>query len=76
MATIKGNLREIRKVIEELGLSGLNVKRRSSSIGIEVVGPRGRRMVFASITPSDWRTARNLRTELRRAARDVGLQVN
>lgn len=72
---IKANEREINKLISEMRLTdNVHIKRRSGSIGIEVVGPAGRRMVFAAITPSDWRDKRNLRRDLKRAAHEVGLR--
>jgi len=38
-------------------------------------GPKGRRSIFASATPSDHRAIKNFRSDLRRLANDLGISL-
>ena len=70
------NIREIQKVIDDLGLTtNAEIGRGSKSIQINLVGLTGSRKVFAPITPSDHRNLQNLRRDMKRVAQEVGLCV-
>lgn len=68
------NLREIQKVIDELGLTAAAViGRGSKSITVSLKGTRDTRKVFAPCTPSDHRNFLNLRRDMKRVAMELGL---
>lgn len=42
---------------------------------IALTGPKGTRTVFAPSTPSDWRSMKNMRSQIRRTAKELGCNV-
>lgn len=42
---------------------------------IAMTGPKGTRTVFAPSTPSDWRSIKNVRSQIRRTAKKLGCNV-
>lgn len=68
------NMREIQKVIDDLGLTARAVIGRSSkSIAVNLEGVTGNRKVYAPCTPSDWRNLQNLRRDMKKVATEIGL---
>jgi len=67
---MRGLERDIQNLIEDLRVVALIEK--AAHIKIRLEGPDGKTTVFCPSTPSDSRTMKNLRAELKRAARKVG----
>lgn len=73
MSSQNRNIREIQKLIDEMGLKDRSVVGRTSkSICIDIQGVRGTRRVFAACTPSDWRNKKNMKRDVKRIAIEVG----
>lgn len=68
-------IRDVMAVLMSLGADeGVTIETGSKHLRIEIVGPLGTKTLFTSSSPSDHRTMLNLRSQVRRAARDIGLQ--
>jgi hypothetical protein len=71
--TTAQNIKELQRVIDDLGLSGrTQIKRVAKSLEITVEGALGKRKIFAACTPSNHRNYLNVRLYLRRAAIEAG----
>lgn len=67
------NLREIQKVIDELGIASVTrIVRSSKSIAVIISGINGTRKFFAACTPSDCRNHQNMKRDMKRVAVEAG----
>lgn len=65
--------REVLQMAREVSAKATVEVTGSNHFRITIEGPLGTRMVFCGQTPSDHRENKNLRRDLMRAAREIGL---
>jgi len=69
--SVKKRKRELLKTVQSICPTA-TVEHSGTHLRITVYGPKGSRMVFCALTPSDHRDAKNVKRDLMQAARAVG----
>ncbi|NKX37310.1 hypothetical protein HGG70_05100 [Rhodobacteraceae bacterium R_SAG4] len=67
-------LRALKEILKDMGLPE-SVETSHRHPKVIIVGPLGQRKVTVSSSPSDHRALMNIRTDIRRVAREVGALV-
>lgn len=70
--SVSKHKREILKLARDVCPAATLETTRGTQLQITITGPGGSRKVFCALTPSDHRNAKNIRAEIRQAARMVG----
>jgi uncharacterized radical SAM superfamily Fe-S cluster-containing enzyme len=71
--SIQRNIRDLVKILEELGARAVTVITSGKHLKFRVEGPEGSRLICTSMTPSDHRTVLNFKAQARRALREIGI---
>ena len=70
--SVQKRKRELQKIARAICPDATVEHTGGTHLRITIFGPKGQRMVFCALTPSDHRDAKNVKRDLMQAARTVG----